>query len=316
MFFINHFAFSFVLLASLFGTLLYKMAPCFCRNCLMVSCNSFNLGTFGFAIFIHQSFIECFLSILFSLPALFFCERYYGVSVTILVILLAGLYFGLVGLIVGRDMSGFYTTGHLLTCMACFYGFHWYGIIIGIVLLISSISIDSQEIYYDKVKTFAAIAGIIAALLFGKISGRFGPGNPRATSDSGVLSTFITPIQNSFYISSAYGLRNDPKSGRPSFHGGIDLACNEGTAVDAACQGQIVGLGYDDIYGNYIVISHNNGYQTKYAHLKQVFVNKGDYVSQGQMIGSVGSTGYSTGPHLHYMVIKNGKTLNPEKAMN
>ena len=90
------------------------------------------------------------------------------------------------------------------------------------------------------------------------------------------------------------------------------MACPTGTPIQAAMSGRIMKVGnMHRIYGNYVIIDHGNGYQTLYAHMSKVLVAKGQWVSQGTRIGLVGSTGYSTGPHLHFTVYKNGKLVDP-----
>ena len=126
---------------------------------------------------------------------------------------------------------------------------------------------------------------------------------------------FIYPLKGS-RLSSPFGWRNDPFTGVRSYHAALDLAAPQGTPVKAAMDGKISALGYNGTYGNYIIISHPGGYQTMYAHLYSTAVKKGDQVSQGTLIGAVGTTGYSTGPHLHFAVFKNGRAVNPLDYLN
>lgn len=122
---------------------------------------------------------------------------------------------------------------------------------------------------------------------------------------------FILPINAKFRWSSPYGWRADPFTGVRTFHTGTDLACPEGTPILATMSGKVTDVGYNRIYGNYVIINHSGGYQTLYAHQSKIACKKGDWVSQGTRIGYVGNTGYSTGPHLHFMVYKNGKRIDP-----
>jgi murein DD-endopeptidase MepM/ murein hydrolase activator NlpD len=121
---------------------------------------------------------------------------------------------------------------------------------------------------------------------------------------------FIYPLKGS-RLSSPFGWRNDPFTGERRHHAAIDLSAPQGTVVWAAMEGKVSALGYDRTYGNYIILSHAGGYQTMYAHLYSTSVKKGDTVSKGKQIGTVGSTGYSTGPHLHFAVFKNSRAVNP-----
>ncbi|GHV76848.1 hypothetical protein AGMMS49942_16690 [Spirochaetia bacterium] len=120
---------------------------------------------------------------------------------------------------------------------------------------------------------------------------------------------FIYPIRGR--LTSPYGWRNDPISGVRRYHAALDLAAPTGTPVKAAMDGRVATVGYNGNYGNYIIISHSRGFQTLYGHLSAVSVKQGAYVYQGGKIGAVGSTGYSTGPHLHFAVYKNGKAVSP-----
>ncbi|MDR1419654.1 MAG: M23 family metallopeptidase [Treponema sp.] len=120
---------------------------------------------------------------------------------------------------------------------------------------------------------------------------------------------FIYPIRGR--LTSPYGWRDDPISGVRRYHAAIDLAAPTGTTIRAAMDGRISSVGYNATYGNYIIMSHGGGYQTMYAHLHSVSVKKDAPVNQGAKIGEAGSTGYSTGPHLHFAVFKNGKAVNP-----
>jgi murein DD-endopeptidase MepM/ murein hydrolase activator NlpD len=120
---------------------------------------------------------------------------------------------------------------------------------------------------------------------------------------------FIYPIRGR--LTSPYGWRNDPISGVRRFHAALDLAAPIGVPVKAAMDGRVSATGTNATYGNFIILSHSGGYQTMYAHLNAVSVKQGDYVNQGAPIGEVGNTGYSTGPHLHFAVYKNGRVVNP-----
>jgi murein DD-endopeptidase MepM/ murein hydrolase activator NlpD len=125
---------------------------------------------------------------------------------------------------------------------------------------------------------------------------------------------FIWPIRG--VITSPYGYRRDPfNSGRRQFHTGIDIRGSMGTPVRAAMAGRVSQVGYDNVFGNFVLISHHSGYRTLYAHLSAIKTRTGVSVSSGEHIGDVGSTGLSTGPHLHFMVYKNGVTVNPRALM-
>lgn len=122
---------------------------------------------------------------------------------------------------------------------------------------------------------------------------------------------FLSPLRYGFRITSGYGWRRDPFTGCRSFHNGLDLAASTGTPVYPATAGTVRSVGYSRVYGNYIIVRHHSGYQTLYGHLSYVSVSRGSYVSTSTKLGGVGSTGRSTGPHLHFTVYKNGATINP-----
>ncbi|OPH53164.1 hypothetical protein BC351_32345 [Paenibacillus ferrarius] len=119
-------------------------------------------------------------------------------------------------------------------------------------------------------------------------------------------------------VTSTFGYRTDPFTHRPSFHSGIDFGAKANDPVYATADGKVVSTGTDIYHGNNIVIEHSKGLRTWYMHLNKIMVNKGDTIVKGNQIGLVGSTGRSTGPHLHYEVLKNGESIDPKpylKAM-
>ncbi|MBE0509685.1 MAG: M23 family metallopeptidase [Chromatiales bacterium] len=115
------------------------------------------------------------------------------------------------------------------------------------------------------------------------------------------------------WISSRYGVRNDPFTGKAAFHNGIDLAAREGTDVIAVAAGVVTWAGRRFGYGNLVEINHGNGYVTRYGHLKAILVNAGETIKKGHNIATVGSTGRSTGPHVHFEVWVDGRAVDPMK---
>jgi murein DD-endopeptidase MepM/ murein hydrolase activator NlpD len=112
-------------------------------------------------------------------------------------------------------------------------------------------------------------------------------------------------------VSSAFGWRLDPITAIPEFHRGIDIAQAYGQDVRAAAAGQVVFAGDRGTYGTMIVIDHSGGRQTRYAHLSVSDVHAGDRVDAGEVIGRSGSSGHSTGPHLHFEVLDHGRSVDP-----
>lgn len=127
---------------------------------------------------------------------------------------------------------------------------------------------------------------------------------------------FAWPSDSSTRITSSYGYRTHPISGKQSLHRGIDIGAALGSNVLAAESGTVVTAGWNNSYGYYITISHGGGLVTLYAHNSKLLVSKGDKVTKGQVIAKCGSTGNSTGPHIHFEVQLNGALQNPMNYLN
>ena len=115
------------------------------------------------------------------------------------------------------------------------------------------------------------------------------------------------------WLSSKYGYRIDPFTGKRAWHAGVDFAGKDGSDIVASAGGVVTWAGERYGYGLMVEINHGNGLSTRYAHAKALLVKKGDVVSKGQRIALMGSTGRSTGPHVHYEVWKNGRPINPHQ---
>ena len=126
--------------------------------------------------------------------------------------------------------------------------------------------------------------------------------------------TFIKPISGG-RLSSSFGPRKAPKKGASTYHKGIDWAVPTGTAVFASCGGTVAKAGWGSGYGYVVYINHEDGSQTRYGHLSKVLVKAGQTVKQGERIALSGNTGVSTGPHLHFEILMNGKQVNPAKYL-
>lgn len=118
------------------------------------------------------------------------------------------------------------------------------------------------------------------------------------------------------WMSSAYGYRTDPFSGKRAWHGGVDFAGKEDSDIIAVASGVVTYSGERYGYGNLVEVNHGGGFTTRYAHCKELKASVGDIVDKGQVLASMGSTGRSTGPHVHYEVRKNGKPVNPKKYIH
>lgn len=136
--------------------------------------------------------------------------------------------------------------------------------------------------------------------------------NAMGSGDSGGGSGKLRwPLDVSGRISSGFGKRSSPTAGASTYHKGIDIAASSGTPILAAAAGEVVTAAYSSSAGNYIMLSHGNRLYTVYMHCSRLAVKEGDTVTAGQVIGYVGSTGISTGPHLHFGVSKNGSYVDP-----
>lgn len=124
-------------------------------------------------------------------------------------------------------------------------------------------------------------------------------------------SGFANPAPSYVRISSPFGWRSDPFTGYKAYHNGIDMAAAEGTPIVAAFDGIVGEAGYNSSMGNYIYVEHGNGLRTIYLHASKLYVSKNDIVLKGDVIAAVGTTGRSTGPHLHFSVRLNGEYVDP-----
>lgn len=136
--------------------------------------------------------------------------------------------------------------------------------------------------------------------------GSYGGGNVVGTG------SFIWPLPSSTYITSRFGLRIHPITGEQKSHNGIDISANSGSTIVAADGGTVTMAAWNGGYGNCVMIDHGNGYITLYGHMSSLAVSQGQSVSQGECIAYVGSTGLSTGPHLHFEVYQGGGRIDPE----
>lgn len=123
------------------------------------------------------------------------------------------------------------------------------------------------------------------------------------------------PVRGDYRISSGFGIRNDPFTGGLAMHEGLDFTANTGTQVIATAKGKVTRSGWDFGYGNVIEVQHAEGFSTRYAHMSKRIAQVGDTVERGTVLGEVGSTGRSTGPHLHYEVFIRDRVINPAQVL-
>ncbi len=136
-------------------------------------------------------------------------------------------------------------------------------------------------------------------------------GGAESPAGAGMFSWPVTGT-----ITSPFGWRSNPFGGGPEFHQGLDIAAPMGTTVTAAAAGTVIMAQWYGGYGNYILIDHGGGYSTGYGHLSAIYVSDGQSVARGQAIGAVGSTGQSTGPHLHFEIRIAGKPVDPAPRLH
>jgi murein DD-endopeptidase MepM/ murein hydrolase activator NlpD len=198
----------------------------------------------------------------------------------------------------------------------------------------------------DAIETTIAVTGLEAKMLIASIaSSSLGRGGPLIPSDQATAdlepnadlaaalaglneqwgrlfdlqdlhrSLPLTAPLGQFWVSSAYGNRKDPFTGEQSHHPGVDLVAPLGSGISATAPGRIVFAGKRKRYGRMIEVDHGHGITTRYAHLSKVLVEKGQQVERGQKIGTLGNSGRSAGPHLHYEIRSRDQTLNPIKFL-
>lgn len=171
--------------------------------------------------------------------------------------------------------------------------------------------ISYDQVFGTEIKDFTETDEIVTALYKKPVvnySSSYTIASSDVKMDLGI--SLIKPISSGYTITSRYGQR----WGRA--HTGLDIAAPTGTTICAAAGGTVsVVQSLTGSYGNYLIINHGNGVQTLYGHCSAIYVSQGDYVSQGQSIAAVGSTGNSTGPHLHLEIRVNGTTLNPQNYL-
>ena len=165
----------------------------------------------------------------------------------------------------------------------------------------------SAQIAKSETDYFNALSREQAAAIAAAAAQKPSNGSSAAPSSSG----FVFPLAYATKITDAYGYRIHPLSGTKKWHNGVDFAAGEGTAIYATKAGTVTSATYSEAYGNMVTINHGDGYSSLYGHMTNYIVSVGDTVSAGQTIGYVGSTGWSTGPHLHFTIYYNGSDVNP-----
>lgn len=156
---------------------------------------------------------------------------------------------------------------------------------------------------FSKIRSYAALpqGGDDISVFSAQIGTSFSPYY--------VSGEICVPVSGT--ISSPFGYRINPVTGSFSFHSGLDIAANEGEKIKAAYYGTVSKVSYDDVSGKYIELTHSDGLVTRYLHCSEIIAKEGNVVRQGETIALVGSTGRSTGPHLHFVIELDGEKVNP-----
>lgn len=174
-------------------------------------------------------------------------------------------------------------------------------------------NISYSRVFGTEMQDFTDSETVIASLYKKPVSTYSGSGSYRIASSSTKMDlgiSLIKPVSSGYTITSRYGSRWG------GTHTGLDVAAPKGTTIVAAAGGTVTYVNYSNVsYGNCVKISHGNGVETLYAHCSAIYVSQGQTVSQGEKIAAVGSTGNSSGPHLHLEIRVNGTTLNPQNYL-
>jgi murein DD-endopeptidase MepM/ murein hydrolase activator NlpD len=176
---------------------------------------------------------------------------------------------------------------------------------------------DTGKSYYPKDKATTSSADVRTSLQDARARYMAGQESPsilnRMAAVGSKIGEFLVPTNGT--LTSLFGWRKDPKSGREAFHKGIDIAGAKGSPVYASAAGTVNFAGHRGDYGNLVSLDHGGGLQTLYGHNDSVKVKTGDRVAKGEVIALMGNSGKSTGPHLHFEIIKNGESINPISAI-
>ena len=170
-----------------------------------------------------------------------------------------------------------------------------------------------QEILDAQAAYEAALSAEEAARLAQQNQNNVAGGSGAAVTPG--TSGFVAPVDGPHVITSSFSVREHPLFGYTKMHPAIDLAKNQGSPIYAIAAGTVTTAAYGEANGYYVSLAHGSGYTSIYCHMTKYIVSVGDSVSQGQVIGYVGSTGWSTGPHLHFELHQNGTALNPAEYL-
>jgi len=171
---------------------------------------------------------------------------------------------------------------------------------------------SSASAYEEQLNDLEATSNMLAQQIAQQQQGTdYSAPKPDGTSYTVGTGAYVWPCAGYYDITSEYGMRLHPVLGYYKLHTGVDIGAPEGASILSADSGTVISAGWQGGYGNCVIIDHGSGMSTLYAHQSEILVSEGESVSQGQTIGLVGSTGYSTGAHLHFEVRVNGDPVDP-----
>ena len=185
----------------------------------------------------------------------------------------------------------------------------------GVNKLLDLVGEEGNFEFFSKLSSFAnkAVNEILywAELIKDNAGGIFENAKPVSSI---IISCAAAEPSAGEQVTSAFGSRISPITGKTENHSGIDIAAPFGSEVTAAWPGTVFETGFDEIYGNYIVLRHSEEFFTKYCHLSKIGCSEGEFANSGEVIGEAGSTGWSTGSHLHFEVTINGMNIDPKEC--
>lgn len=181
----------------------------------------------------------------------------------------------------------------------------------------ASTGVDEGLTVFEAVSDETGETVAIGEMESGSGGGDIGSGEAAKGTSFAPYYVSVSPVMpvKGARITSRFGYRTNPISGRYGFHTGLDLAVAEGTPAAAAFYGEIEETGENEVWGKYVLMRHSEQLETYYCHLSEIYVTEGSVIRQGETVGLVGSTGWSTGPHLHFEVRIGGVRVDPERLL-
>lgn len=168
--------------------------------------------------------------------------------------------------------------------------------------------------YYNVIDDETGETVVVGEIIYDGSGGGDSASQGNSFADYRINAEAVMPVKGA-RLTSPFGYRTNPISGNYGFHTGIDLAAAENTPVAAAFGGTVTETGESDVWGKYVLVRHSESLETYYCHLNEIYVEEGAVIRSGETVGLLGSTGWSTGPHLHFEVRIDGVRVDPEKLL-